>query len=225
MKPKGLIMLKGLLCATALVGALATSSNAFANVVVNGDFSQGLSGWQQSGSGTTPGWGITVIDTTVSNATGFGDAAIGAYQGTTHAAYFVDDNAHEKLFQNLTLSANTQYTLSFGLFATTSGAGNPFSFTLDDIINEQTGVHGSFTDSVSITQVPVGVWTDEAVSFTTGNSKNYQLSFNFISGDTPAKDVLLSNVQIPEPTSMALLGLAALGMIAVSKRKGYLPNT
>jgi hypothetical protein len=64
---------------------------------------RGLSGWTQSGSGTTPGIGITVVTTGGTNTTGYGDN-VPNYNGTTNAAFFVDDNAQESLFQSVSLT-------------------------------------------------------------------------------------------------------------------------
>lgn len=205
---------------TTLAGlcALAAVSNAnAAPIVTNGAF-DGMSGWTVTGSGTTPGIGVTSITTGGLNSTGYGDN-VPNYLTNTHAAFFVDDNANETISQHITLQAHTSYTLSFGLFATASGAANPFSFTLTDFLNPNLTLITSLTNEVGTTQVPVGVWTTETTTFITGSGTDYNLAFNFISGPTPAKDVLLSGVSVPEPASIALLGVGMISTGLMVRRR------
>ncbi|MFT3986274.1 carbohydrate binding domain-containing protein [Aestuariivirga sp.] len=195
---------------------------ASASIVTNGGFETGdLTGWTYAGSGTTPGIGITVLTTGGSNTTGYGDA-VPNYEGT-HAAFFVDDNAQESISQSVALSGGQQYTLSFALYATASGAANPFSFTLASSVGAD--VLSSLTNSSSTTDVPVGVWTLYTYVFTVAATDSYQLSMNFSSGATPSKDVLIDAVDIsavPLPAGVVLLGsglAAAFGAGAVRRRK------
>lgn len=201
--------------AAGLIAGLAISTTASAAIVNNGSFedgANGLTGWSFSGpgTGTTPGIGITVITTGGSNSTGYGDNVTN--RDGTHAAFFVDDNAVQSLSQWVTLDAGT-YTLSFALWATQSGANNPFSFSLGS----------TYSASLNNTQVPVDTWTDYSYTFFVANAGQYDLSFNFNSGQTPAKDVLLDAVSIaavPEPSTwaMMILGFAGVGFMAYRRR-------
>jgi hypothetical protein len=148
-------MLKGLLGTTALVGMLAVSTTASASIITNGSFDNGLTGWTVTGVGTTPGNGVRVVTLGGTNTTGYGDA-VPYYNTSTHAAFFVDDNAFESISQALTLAPNTQYNLSYGLFATRSGAANPFSLILTSQVDgDGSPAHLSLTNTASKTQIPI----------------------------------------------------------------------
>jgi hypothetical protein len=202
-----------------LIGALAVSTSASATTIVtNGSFEQsGLSGWTKTGSGTSPGIGITVITTGGANSTGYGDN-VPNYDGT-HAAFFVDDNAVENLSQTVTLTGGVTYSLSFALFATASGANNPFTFELTDMLG------GILTNSNSSASIPVGQWTNYSYDFAAPTDGSYLLNFNFVSGFEPAKDVLLDGVAIaaavPEPSTwaMMILGFCVVGFAAYRRKQ------
>ena len=211
---------------SGIAGTVLFAVTANAAIVKNGSFETGdFSNWMVSTlSGTTPGTGPRVITTGGSNSTGYGDN-VPVYDGT-HAAFFVDDNAVQSITQSVSLAANRTYTLNFGLFATQSGAANPFSFTLADALGGD--LINSFTNqnNPSLTQVPVGTWTTETGTFTTGAAGNYILGFHFTAGPTPAKDVLLDGISlsaVPLPASApmfggALLALGAIGYAAKHKK-------
>jgi hypothetical protein len=210
----------------ACVGALvATAGTAHADIVTNGTFSGGLSGWATSGSGTTPGIGITVINlSSTVPATQFGDIIPNAPGGTTNAVYFVDDNTtNEVLSQNITLAANTTYDLTFDLWATTSGAGNAGNFLLKDAVGTIASSTFANAAQAGSSTVPVGAWTLETLQFTTGAATNYALDFDWNAGGTPSKDVVLTNVAInspvPEPSSFILLGSGLLAAAGVVRRR------
>jgi hypothetical protein len=200
-----------------LVAALAVSTSASATIVTNGSFEQsGLSGWTATGTGTTPGIGITVITTGGANSTGYGDN-VPNYDGT-HAVFFVDDNAIESLSQTVALNGGVTYALNFALFSTASGANNPFTFTLTDMLG------GVLTNSNGSATIPVGQWTNYSYDFTAPTDGPYLLNFNFVSGPTPAKDVLLDGVAIaavPEPSTwaMMILGFCVVGFSAYRRKQ------
>src|ERR1700742_1585070 len=93
---------------------LLSAGAANAAIVTNGDFASGLTGWTEVGSGTTPGIGITVVTTGGTNTTGYGDN-VPNYNGTSHAAFFVDDNAQESLYQFVSLVSGTTYKFTYAL--------------------------------------------------------------------------------------------------------------
>jgi len=212
-------LIKSIALATVLAAGGTTAASAA--IVANGSFEDGLNGWTvENLSGTTPGQGITVITTGGTNSTGYGDN-VPNYDGT-HAAYFVDDNAVQSIWQKVSLVSGTEYTLNFALFGTESGAGNQFGFAFTDSVVRNIfdipTIDLLFDDDVS-----VGAWQDYSYTFTANRTADYVLNFAFLSGPTPAKDVLLDGVSIttapvPEPATWAMM-IAGLGMVGFAMRR------
>jgi len=203
-----------------LLAGLVVSTGASAAIVTNGSFNDAggsLNGWTYSGTGTTPGIGVTVITTGVPNGTGFGDD-VPSFNGGSHAAFFVDDNAHQSLSQSVSLTGGITYNVSFSLLATVSGSFNPNFFTLTNSL-------GSAVLALNNTQVPVGSWQTYSYTFTPGADGPYTLNFVFDSGATPAKDVALTGISIaavPEPSTwaMMILGFMGVGFMAYRRKQG-----
>lgn len=210
-------LIKQIALASVLMTGAATSASAA--IVTNGSFESGLTGWNVINlSGTTPGIGITTVVTDGStDSTGYNDAVPSYDLG--HAAFFVDDNAVQGLWQNVSLVGGTQYTLSFGLFGTESGDNNQFGFAFSDTVLRFWDI--PTLDVNTNLDVPVGAWKTFNYNFTPTTTGNYVLNFGFLSGHTPAKDVLLDGVSIaavPEPATWGMM-IAGLGLVGFAMRR------
>jgi len=202
-----------------LFALAAISGTAHANLVNNGSFETGdLTGWTYNNfTGTTPGIGITVLTTGGINTTGYGDNV--PNNDGTHAAFFVDDMAEQTLSQSLNLDAG-QYSLSFALYATASGAKNAFSFYFYSSLGAISVA--LLNNSSSTTDVPVGTWTVYSYLIDISSQGSYDLFFEFTSGPTPSKDVLLDNVDlsaVPLPPGLLLLGTGVAGIGYMGRRR------
>jgi hypothetical protein len=106
--------------------------------------------------------------------------------------------------------------LSYGLFSTTSGASNPNPFQLTDVV---TDLAVTVVAATASSQLTAGVWAPEAETFVTGAGSTYFLSFLYNSGPTPAKDLLITDIAIPEPASLTVLGLSMLATAVATRRR------
>lgn len=220
-----------------LLAAPIRGHSAVTNFVTNGSFANNFTGWTVStGSGAVnPGSGPQIITTDGVTKGPYGDVivsdnAISPYpnadKGGSTAVYFVDDVATESLTQMITLAAGT-YEVGFDLYETPSGAGNTydsfFSATVANVTILASEV-GKFT---------AGVWQHFAGNVTVSSSGTYAVKFLFQGGAAPAKDLVVDDVYVlnpstlpgkgvvvPEPAGLGVLlaGLAALGLVRRRRR-------
>ncbi|MCX7218048.1 PEP-CTERM sorting domain-containing protein [Undibacterium sp.] len=207
----------------ALTLSLFASLTANATQLVsNGGFETGnLSGWTTSGlgSGSCPN---ANQDWNVSSSSSTGCATVANPSGSTYAAYVMNDGTGPltyKLTQSIFVAAGTTGgTLAFD-WTTSNGADRnrtlSVMFGANEVFNSST--FGGFSwKSVSM---------DISALLAASAGTNVILSFNNfipVTWSGPAGlglDNVAINAKVPEPTTIALLGLGLLGFAAARRRK------
>ena len=215
--------LKSFLLAGAI--AAASISSASAEVVTNGGFENGFTGWQvvswqDAGADDLPNLPVVIQYGQSSNfPTGaYGEVIPAAPNGGNAGAYFTTDYSIHSILQSLSLNIGQQYTFSFDVYSPTNGRANPFDATLF-----------GFAD-ISVLTVPsaktlASGWNHFSTSFTAIGGLNLQFDF-YGQGDGAgdyAADFVLDNVSIaavPEPSTwaMMILGFAGVGFMAYRRK-------
>jgi hypothetical protein len=210
----------------------AASAAPVTNLVTNGSFeigTNGLQGWTIGGTRQTQdpvaifygraedypngAFGEAV---SVNNASTLSPDAVGA-----RAAYFVDDFAvNQSLSQTINIATAGLYQIGFSAYAPANGFGNRVDARFSGVI---AGV------SLANYMVGTGSRTTWQTFFGVTNlaAGLNEVKFTFNTNGAPAKDIVIDNVyvianptsQVPEPGSLALLGLGLAGLAAVSRRK------
>jgi hypothetical protein len=220
-----------LVCLPALVG---TAHALPLNLLSNGSFESGLTGWSAGGSYSSNPISVILTDGTTGSAYGesiLPDNATGGSPDAagTHGVYFVDDLAHQTLSQSVYLTAGN-YAIGFDAYAPLNGFNNrgdaSFSGTIADVTLASYNIHDILPSDVQ-------TWINFSGLVTVLSDGFYDVSFAFDTNLQPSADVVVDRVYItaseqgggtrigtvPEPATFALFTMGLAGLGATRRRK------
>lgn len=217
--------------ALGFAALLVAPASASSNLIVNGSFESGLSGWTPVNNALANP--IAVIDYNCACAypTGaYGEAvpvdnSVSASPDAAglHAAYFVDDFAVGQGLTQLTWLTPGNYEVGFSAYLPLNGFRNRNDATFTGSV---VGVNlASFAASAGTAQN----WVNYNGVINIGTAGNYLTSFVYNSFGFPAKDVVIDRVYaiatdrpptVPEPATWVSMisGLAAIGLMLRRRR-------
>ena len=215
-------MIKNILAAAA-IGAVAVGAQASTNLVLNGEMDGTTSGYiynaapstVTSNYGAVPTQAGTVADwdgsfvSIASNSGPWGNpGGLANFDAATQGGYIAGVQADGTLSQALTLAAG-EYTLTW----VTANRGNANQDYLVDFA-------GKTIDNVTTTQG--AGWTTESVTFSTAGGTGLsflgQSVYNASHDDATSFIDNVSVTAVPEPTSLLMMAVATLGLLAWRRR-------
>ncbi len=224
--------------ALAAVAAVLATSPALAatNLVTNGSFESGLTGWTIGGidndSPLYPPAAITLGSASAYPTGAFGEAVPANGPGSaspdpvgTRAAYFVSDfTVNQSLSQSVALAAGN-YQIGFSAYAPSNGYDNAGEAFFSGTIG------GVTLASYAVSSRPGTTWQNIAGNLTIASPGIYTVNFVFNTDLFPSKDVVIDQVYIiasdtggpvipaiPEPATWAML-IAGFGLVGAAMRR------
>jgi hypothetical protein len=216
-------MIKNILAA-AVIGAVAMGAQASTNLVQNGAVDgsttsytyndtpatvQQFYGAVPSTSGTVANWDGSFVSIASGNGDWGNPSGLTGFSNATFGGYVAGIQADATLYQSLDLAAGT-YKLTWSDANRNWGGNQSYSVTF-----------GNVTVDTLATQVGAG-WHTQTVTFTLAEDTEAYLSFvgGTSYGNTDATTFIdnVSVTAVPEPTSLLMMGVAALGLVGWRRR-------
>jgi hypothetical protein len=212
--------MKKALVSVALALPLLASAQ---NLLTNGSFENGLTGWTVT---QTPGTIYPVTTIAYGALPGaFGEVvpvdnfgpSLSPDAAGEFGAYFVDDLTTQVLSQQFTVVDAGFYNIGFSIYVPSNGAANPGAALFNaDFTIDSTGV-------ISVQALPTASWLG-AVATLQFAPGTYTASFTFTTAGGFSADAVIDRVYVaavPEPSTYALFaaGLGIMGLMAARRRR------
>ncbi len=186
---------RALIATSTLSISLIGGANA-ANLVINGDFENGISG------GAPSSWTLVSGNYSLNQAN--------YHSSFPTIALDLGTFASSEISQNINLVAGCDYTLSLETY--------DFRSQPDSTVSHQFSIDGNTFDVLALGSQTIET---QSFSFTASTSGLSTLSLATVGGSSPDANNWIDNIaieKVPEPSSTALLGLGGLALILRRRR-------
>ena len=212
-------MIKKILTAAA-IGAAALGAQASSNLVANGGFDGTASSYVYNAppasvtafygsvptlAGTVADWSGSFVSIASNSGSWNTPSGLSGFDAATQGGYIAGVQADGTLTQGLTLAAG-EYTLTWT--TANRGADQTYSVLFDGTQIDQ------------LTTTTSAGWTTESVTFSTlgGSGLSFVGDTSFHDRDATSFVDNVSVTAVPEPTSMLMMAVATLGLLAWRRR-------